>query len=214
MPRPAMAGPRSPLWSSQPVTERAGNRNRWHANCPATRISRSASEHGWREHLPGRAPAPARHPVPMATGPVAQIAQLCVLSPVPPSCPVNRAYQADIARWLRLATVAVRYRSSGKASSLPGSGWVLMTSLAVPGGAEQPVLGTVRCAVLAGGLACRVRRDKRPVPRLRPVWRPAFRLRHGALRRRSSAGLCFSMRFRVVAPVVACVSSATRVPRA
>ena len=61
------------------------------------------------------------------------------------------------------------------------------------------------------GLTCRVRPNKHPVPR--PLWRPASRLRHRALQRPNSAGLCFSTQFRVVPPVMTCVNSSTRAPR-
>ena len=92
-------------------------------------------------------------------------------------------------------------------------GCVPITSLAAPGGRRTAGSGAVRCTVLTGGLTFRVRPDKHPVPRPRPLWRPASGLRHRALQRPSSAGLCFSTRFRVVPPVVTCVNSSTRAPR-
>ena len=73
--------------------------------------------------------------------------------------------------------------------------------------------GAVRCTVLTGGLSCRVRPNKHPVPRPRPLWRSASRLRHRALQRPSSVELCFSTQFRVVPPVMTCVNSSTRAPR-
>lgn len=60
MPRPATAGAALATWPGQPVTERAGKGNRWHANCPAARISpaRPAGTAGANTPAPGARACP------------------------------------------------------------------------------------------------------------------------------------------------------------
>ena|SRR6266704_3485192 len=75
-----MAGAALATWFGQPVTERAG-------------METGGGLTARLREFPGRpaSTAGANTPGTMLTGPVAQIAQLCVLSQVPPSCPVNPA---------------------------------------------------------------------------------------------------------------------------
>jgi hypothetical protein len=72
--------------------ETGGRLTAWLRECPG----RPASTAGANTPGPGRVPAPAPAPVTILNGPVAQIAQLCVLTQVPPSCPVNRALDGSV----------------------------------------------------------------------------------------------------------------------